>query len=146
MAGRAHEAENRFAIARAFHCFQRGADRSSRVVGDAWVVRRVRVKLQRLVQARKVFRSVGAENRTVVSFAGFGPRDQKLGLRAELFQSADHARRFFGMARRGISGASFVGNDFQNDWSNAPIARWLLFVVSELNCPDFKTESAKEQF
>ena len=85
MAGRAHEAENAFALARGVQRVERGGDGGAGEAGNVFVKRRVGVKVHRHVQARKMFRRMGAENLCVAHLARFGPFDRQFGLVAQAF-------------------------------------------------------------
>ena len=80
--------------------------------GNVFVKRRVGVKIHRLVQAREMFRRMGTKKLSVTHPAWFGPFDGQFGLVAQEFECGEDAQRAFGMARMGIAGAVFVGDDF----------------------------------
>ena len=73
VAGRAHEAENVFAIARGTHRIKRSGGGCAGELTDVFVKRRVGVEVLRNLQAREHFRSVRAENLFVTDFRWYSP-------------------------------------------------------------------------
>ena len=112
VAGRAHEAENIFAVARGFQRIQRGGDGGAGKRDDVFVKRRVGVKILRFVQAGEMPRGVRAQNRRVIHAGRRRPNDGQFILAAQQVECAGDAGRAFGMALARIAGAAFVGDDF----------------------------------
>ena len=112
VAGRAHEAENRFALARSRERVQRGGDRRAGVSANVLEIRRVLIERLRHGEPREDCRRVGAENDFVGDAGGLGEIKRQFRL---VFQQGDgvfDARRAFGIARLAVAGAAFVGDDF----------------------------------
>ena len=112
MAGRSHQTENAFAIARGGQCGEGGGGGGAGEISDVFVKRRVGIEILRLVQARKMFSRMGTKNLRVAHPARFSPFNRQFGLVAQEFECGEDAQRAFGMAEARITGAAFVGDDF----------------------------------
>lgn len=97
--GGTHKAQGSFTESRATHRFQGRAGGCTRVVGDARIRGRVRIKILRVIEAGQMFRGMRAKNGGIFRGGGFGPDDWQFRLRPEFFDGASDARRFLGVAR-----------------------------------------------
>jgi hypothetical protein len=112
MAGRTHQAENRFAISRALQSLERGADGCAGVIRDSWMEGSIGVEILAACERRDVSRRMRAQDRRFVRRRGFCPRDRQIRLGAQRLQGCQNARGSFRMAGARIAGTGFVRNDF----------------------------------
>ena len=112
MAGGPHQGENAFACAGAFKGFKGGAYGSPGIIGDVWKKGGVSIEIFRFLQTRQVLGGMRAKQNAIIKLARFPPDNGHVVLRPELLQGFQDARRPLGMARKGITDATFVGDDF----------------------------------
>lgn len=112
VARRPHQAEGHFAGAGRLQGLEGAARGTPGVRGNVGISRRVGVMVRGLVEALQVLRGVGAEERSVGDGERFAPRQREGRLGLEGLQGGEDAPGVFGMARRGVFGATYVRYNF----------------------------------
>ena len=112
MTGWSHQAETDFAGTGAVQSLQCATDGASRVIGDVRVSRRVGVEVGCRKKVFDMFGCMCTEQNGIVNGQRVGPGEVECFFPAQFVDGARDALRPFGMAARGVFGATRVGDDF----------------------------------